>query len=181
MASFILALDQGTTSSRAMLVDADGQVAAVAAEEFPQLYPRPGWVEHDPFAIRDSQMSALRRVLEEKSLGPNHIAAVGITNQRETVLLWRRSDGLPVHNAIVWQDRRTAARCAGLREEGRTEWLQERTGLLPDPYFSATKLEWLLDNVADAREQAERGELAFGTVDTWLMWQLSHGRIHRTD
>ncbi|MFN3648408.1 MAG: glycerol kinase GlpK [Armatimonadota bacterium] len=179
MSPYLLALDQGTTSSRAMLVDAQGQPAGVAAREFPQLYPQPGWVEHDPEAIWESQLAAVEALLEER--GRPEVAALGITNQRETTLLWRRSDGRPVYPAIVWQDRRTAARCEQLRAEGRTGWLQERTGLLPDPYFSATKLEWLLEQVPGARAQAEAGELAFGTVDTWLLWKLTGGAVHRTD
>jgi glycerol kinase len=178
---YILALDQGTTSSRALLVDAEGRVAGAAAEEFPQLYPQPGWVEHDPAAIWGSQRAAMERLLQEQSLPEGAIAAVGITNQRETTLLWRRADGRPLHDAIVWQDRRTSARCDRLRAEGRTEWLQGKTGLLPDPYFSGTKLEWLLDHVPGARAQAEAGELAFGTVDSWLLWQLTGGAVHRTD
>jgi glycerol kinase len=164
-----------------MLVDAAGQVVGVAAEEFPQEYPHPGWVEHDPRAIWGSQERAARQVLSEHGVDAAAIAAIGLTNQRETTLLWRRADGQPLHNAIVWQDRRTAARCEGLRAEGRTGWIQQRTGLLPDPYFSATKLEWLLDNVPGARAEAEAGELRFGTVDTWLLWQLTGGEVHRTD
>jgi glycerol kinase len=178
---YLLALDQGTTSSRAMVVDARGQTAGIAAQEFPQLYPRPGWVEHDPEAIWESQLAAVRQVLDSAAISLTQIAAAGITNQRETTLLWRRSDGEPVYNAIVWQDRRTADRCAQLRAEGLTEWIQRKTGLLPDPYFSGTKLEWLLDNVAGARTDAEAGELAFGTVDTWLIWKLTRGQVHRTD
>lgn len=164
-----------------MLVGSGGAVLGVASEEFPQIYPRPGWVEHDPLALWDSQWSAVQKVLESSGVPAARVAAIGITNQRETTLLWRRSDGRPVHPAIVWQDRRTAERCERLRAEGRTEWLQSKTGLLPDPYFSATKLEWILDNAPDARGQAERGELAFGTVDAWLLWQLTGGAAHRTD
>ncbi|HTE21014.1 MAG TPA: FGGY family carbohydrate kinase, partial [Armatimonadota bacterium] len=179
MPSFILALDQGTTSSRAMLVDADGQVAGVAAEEFPQLYPQPGWVEHDPWDIWNSQQSAIRQVMEARGVSAADIAAVGITNQRETTLVWRRADGQPVGNAIVWQDRRTAGECEALRAEGRTEWLQAKTGLLPDPYFSATKLARILQGVPGAG--ADPGDLAFGTVDTWLIWQLSGRQSHYSD
>jgi glycerol kinase len=179
--SFILALDQGTTSSRAVLVDAGGQVVGTAAAEFAQHYPRPGWVEHDPADLWDTQRTCAERVLTEAGTPTEAVTAIGLTNQRETTLLWRRSDGQPIHPAIVWQDRRTADRCERLRAEGAAELLCEKTGLLPDPYFSATKLEWLLDNVPDARAQAEAGELAFGTVDTWLLWHLTHGAVHRTD
>jgi glycerol kinase len=178
---YVLALDQGTTSSRAMLVDPQGSVAAVAGEEFPQIYPQPGWVEHNPLALWSSQLNCVGRVLHERGVDISALGAIGITNQRETTLLWDRQDGTPLHNAIVWQDRRTASRCAELRAEDRTAWLHQKTGLLPDPYFSATKLEWLLSNVDGARRRAEKGELAFGTVDTWLMWQLSGGKVHRTD
>jgi glycerol kinase len=181
MPRYILALDQGTTSSRAMLVDTDGRVAGVAGAEFPQLYPRPGWVEHDPRAIEASVREARDRALRETGATNADVAAIGITNQRETTLLWRRADGEPLHNAIVWQDRRTADRCDRLRVDGFAEVLQQKTGLLPDPYFSGTKLEWLLDHVPGARAQAERGELAFGTVDTWLLWLLTEGRQHRMD
>ncbi len=181
MPSHVLALDQGTTSSRAMLVDAEGRVTAVAGVELPQSYPRPGWVEHDPAQLLGTTLAAAGQVLGQSGVGPADLAAIGITDQRETTLLWRRSDGRPLHPAIVWQDRRTADRCARLREEGRADRVTDATGLLPDPYFSATKLEWLLDHVPGAREQAEAGELAFGTVDTWLLWHLTEGRVHRTD
>jgi len=177
----LLALDQGTTSSRALLLGEDGTLVGLAAEPYPQLYPQPGWVEHDPLAIWETQRRSLERALAAARVTPGDVTALGITNQRETTLLWSRRDGKPLHNAIVWQDRRTAPRCAALRAEGRAEWLHERTGLLPDPYFSATKLEWLLDHVPGARARAEAGELAFGTVDTWLVWQLTGGARHVTD
>ena len=181
MPGYILALDQGTTSSRAALVDAGGRLTAVASEPFPQHFPAPGLVEHDPEEIWQSQLTAARRVLAENNIQVAEIAAIGITNQRETTLLWERATGRPVHNAIVWQDRRTADRCAHLRAEGREADLRDRTGLVPDPYFSATKLEWLLNTVPGAREAATRGELAFGTVDTYLLWRLTGGRVHATD
>jgi glycerol kinase len=180
-AELILALDQGTTSSRAMLVDTGGTVRHTAAQEFAQHFPQPGWVEHDPAEIWESQLTAIRQVLREAGVAPKQIAAIGLTNQRETTLLWRRADGRPVAPAIVWQDRRTAERCAQLRREGRAGWITSRTGLLPDPYFSGTKLAWLLAQDPQTRRAAEAGELAFGTVDTWLLWQLTGGKVHRTD
>jgi glycerol kinase len=179
--SLLLALDQGTTSSRALVVDDEGRVLASAAHEFPQHFPQPGLVEHDPEDLWRTQLAAALEALAAAGAGPGALAAIGIANQRETTLLWRRSDGRAVGPAIVWQDRRTAPRCAALREEGRAEAIRERTGLLPDPYFSATKLEWLLDTIPGARAAAERGELAFGTVDSWLLWRLTGGAAHRTD
>ncbi|MBB3229680.1 glycerol kinase GlpK [Halomonas stenophila] len=181
MASYLLAIDQGTTSSRAILFDRDGHSIAAAQREFPQQFPADGWVEHDPEAIWDSVVATCREVIEHPRVGLEAIAGIGITNQRETTLLWDRQTGEPLHNAIVWQDRRTADRCQALREAGHTDLVQARTGLLIDPYFSATKLGWLLDNVEGARERAERGELAFGTVDTFLIWRLTGGRVHATD
>jgi glycerol kinase len=181
MAGYVLALDQGTTSSRALLFDADGEPVATAAREYPQIYPRPSWVEHDPEAIWESQIGVARQALEQAGVPLEDVAALGITNQRETTLLWERATGRPVHNAIVWQDRRTAPLCETLRAEGLVEHVRERTGLVIDPYFSATKLHWLLENVPGARERAARGELAFGTVDTFLLWRLSGGRLHVTD
>jgi glycerol kinase len=178
---FILALDQGTSSSRAALMNTSGQLMAVAAEPFPTLYPADGWVEQDPEAVWISQLGAARRLLAETGVTADQLAAIGLTNQRETTLLWRRDSGAPLHNALVWQDRRTAARCEALRESGQEGDLRERTGLVADPYFSATKLEWLLDNVPGARAEAERGELAFGTVDSFLLWRLTGGRVHATD
>ncbi len=178
---FILALDQGTSSSRAALVDAEGLLIATASEGFPSLYPADGWVEQEPEALWRSQLDAARRLLGEQQVSPADLAAIGLTNQRETVLLWRRSDGRPLHSALVWQDRRTAERCAALKATGCEPEIRERTGLVLDPYFSATKLEWLLENVRGAREAAERGELAAGTVDTYLLWRLTGGRVHVTD
>ncbi|UYG06125.1 glycerol kinase GlpK [Halomonas sp. M4R1S46] len=181
MASYLLAIDQGTTSSRAILFDRDGHSIATAQREFPQQFPADGWVEHDPEAIWDSVVATCREVIAHPGVGLEAIAGIGITNQRETTLLWDRQTGEPLHNAIVWQDRRTADRCQALREAGHTGLVQARTGLLIDPYFSATKLAWLLDNVEGARERAERGELAFGTVDTFLIWRLTGGWVHATD
>jgi glycerol kinase len=177
----LLAIDQGTTSSRAILFRADGRALALSQAELPQHFPRPGWVEHDPDRIWTDTLAVCRTALREGGAKPDQIAGIGITNQRETTVLWERATGRPVHPAIVWQDRRTASMCERLREEGLEPLVRERTGLLVDPYFSATKLVWLLENVDGARPAAERGELAFGTVDTWLLWQLSGGRVHATD
>jgi glycerol kinase len=181
MADYVLALDQGTTSSRAILFDAHGAPVASAQQEFPQLFPQPGWVEHDPEAIWTSQLATAREAISSAHIDPKRIAAIGITNQRETTLLWDRSTGQPLANAIVWQCRRTAAACDRLRAEGFDKVIHEHTGLIADAYFSGTKLAWLLDNVPGARARAERGELAFGTVDTFLVWRLTAGRLHVTD
>ena len=181
MARYILALDQGTTSSRAILFDEAGAVRGVEQQEFEQRYPQPGWVEHAPEDIWTSQVAVVSRLLRTQSVSASEIAAIGITNQRETTVLWERSTGRPVADAIVWQDRRTAARCADLRSAGYEPLFHSRTGLPIDPYFSGTKLEWMLDNIPGLRERAEAGELAFGTVDTFLMWRLSNGAIHATD
>ncbi len=180
MTAFVLALDQGTTSSRAILFGHDGRVAAVAQQEFRQIYPRSGWVEHDPEDIWHSQMQTAQRVLAEAGAG-NTVAAVGITNQRETTVVWERSTGKPVYNAIVWQCRRTAGLCRQLIDEGFDKAILEKTGLVTDAYFSGTKLAWILDNVPGARARAERGELLFGTIDTFLLWRLTEGRVHATD
>ncbi|MDE0611055.1 MAG: glycerol kinase GlpK [Anaerolineaceae bacterium] len=181
MSDFVLALDQGTTSSRAILFDRAGRISAVAQREFPQLYPQPGWVEHEPLAIWLSQLTVAREALAQAGADATQLAAIGITNQRETTLLWERDSGRPLHNAIVWQDRRTAHFCDELKAEGFDQVILEHTGLVTDPYFSGTKLHWLLEHVPGARPRAERGELAFGTVDTWLIWQLTGGRLHVTD
>ncbi|MDR9440525.1 MAG: glycerol kinase GlpK [Halomonas sp.] len=181
MASYLLAIDQGTTSSRAILFDRQGSSVATAQREFPQHFPHDGWIEHDPEDIWETVLTTCRAVLEETGVPPEEIAGVGITNQRETTLLWDRATGKPLHNAIVWQDRRTDEACRQLREAGHMEDVQARTGLLIDPYFSATKLGWLLDEVPGARKRAERGELAFGTVDTFLIWRLTGSRVHATD
>jgi glycerol kinase len=180
MSRFVLAIDQGTTSSRAALVAADGRIVALAQHELTQHFPEPGWVEHDPGEIWSSQQQAIMQALASANARPTDIVAIGIANQRETTLLWERASGRPLHRAIVWQDRRTAALCEELRERGLESEISRRTGLLLDPYFSGTKLAWLLEHVPQARARAERGELAFGTVDSWLAWQLTGGR-HVTD
>jgi glycerol kinase len=177
----VLALDQGTTSSRAILFDRRGRNVASAQEEFKQHYPRPGWVEHDPADLWDTTRRVALIVLRKAGLAPGDVAAVGIANQRETTLLWERATGRPLHRAIVWQDRRTAAACASLERKGLGPLFRRKTGLLLDPYFSGTKLAWLLDHIPGARARASRGELAFGTVDTWLLWKLTGGRVHATD
>jgi glycerol kinase len=178
---YILALDQGTTSSRAVLVGQDGRIHGQAQAPFKQYFPKPGWVEHDPIEIWSSQFGVAMDALAHAGARADEIAAIGITNQRETTLLWDRKTGEPVYNAIVWQDRRTAGFCDQLREQGFEPKIQEKTGLVIDAYFSASKIRWLLDNVAGARERAERGELAFGTVDSWLIWKLTEGARHVTD
>jgi glycerol kinase len=179
--TYLLALDQGTSSSRSIVFDEEGRVVALAQQELPQIYPRPGWVEHDPMEIWRSQLATARQALASAGLKAGDIRAMGITNQRETTVLWNRRTGQPVHHAIVWQDRRAEATCAQLREQGHEALIQSRTGLLIDAYFSGTKLKWLLDHVPGARAQAERGELAFGTIDSWLIWQLTGGAVHATD
>jgi glycerol kinase len=178
---YILALDQGTTSSRAVLVAQDGTVRASAQTPFRQIFPKPGWVEHDPVEIWSSQFGVAMEVLAQAGITADAVAAIGITNQRETTLLWDRKTGEPIYNAIVWQDRRTAGFCDELRARGKEELIQQKTGLVIDAYFSGSKIRWLLDNVAGARERAERGELAFGTIDTWLIWKLTNGARHVTD
>ncbi|NUB45711.1 glycerol kinase GlpK [Fertoebacter nigrum] len=181
MPTHILAIDQGTTSSRAILFDTDLRVVAVAQEEFPQIYPRPGWVEHDPSDLWSTVAGTARAVLEKAGVDARDLAAIGITNQRETTLVWDRATGQPIHNAIVWQDRRTADTCAALKDAGLEAEITAKTGLLLDPYFSGTKLKWLLDHVDGARARAEAGELLFGTVDSFLIWKLTGGRVHATD
>ncbi|MBI1217280.1 MAG: glycerol kinase GlpK [Rhodobacteraceae bacterium] len=177
----ILAIDQGTTSSRAILFDAALRVGGIAQAEFPQHFPRSGWVEHDPADIWASTEATIRKVMADAGVTAADIAAIGITNQRETTLLWDRATGAPLHNAIVWQDRRTADSCERLRAAGHEPLIRQTTGLLLDPYFSATKLAWLLDHVEGARDRARKGELAFGTVDSFLIWKLTEGRVHATD
>jgi glycerol kinase len=179
--SVILALDQGTTSSRAIVFDHAGRILSVAQQEFRQIFPQSGWVEHDPEDIWNTQAAVARQALERVELSAGDVAAIGITNQRETTVVWDRATGRPIHNAIVWQDRRTAGFCDQLKAAGRGPAIQQKTGLVIDAYFSGSKLRWLLDNVAGARERAERGELAFGTIDTWLIWKLSGGTLHVTD
>lgn len=178
---YILALDQGTTSSRAIVFDKQGRVCGKAQQEFKQIYPKPGWVEHDPHDIYGSQVGVISEALIRAGVSVDSIAAIGITNQRETTFVWERATGRPVYNAIVWQCRRTADYCEELKRDGLADMIYQKTGLVLDAYFSATKLKWILDNVPGARERAEKGELLFGTVDTYLMWQLSKGKIFATD
>lgn len=179
--TYLLALDQGTSSSRSIVFDEGGHIVAQAQLELPQIYPQPGWVEHDPLEIWRTQLATARDALAKAGITASSVRAVGITNQRETTVLWNRKTGKPVHHAIVWQDRRAEPACAQLREQGHAGTIQAKTGLLVDAYFSGTKLQWLLDHVPGARDAAERGELAFGTVDSWLIWQLTHGKVHVTD
>ena len=179
--SYVLSLDQGTSSSRSIVFDDQGHVVAMAQREFRQIYPQPGWVEHDPMEIWSTQLATAQEALARAGLGAQQVAAIGITNQRETTLVWERRTGRPIYPAIVWQDRRTDAACRQLREHGHAQTVSERTGLVIDPYFSGSKIAWILDHVDGARAAAERGELAFGTVDTWLLWQLTGGRVHATD
>jgi glycerol kinase len=181
MKDFILALDQGTTSSRAIVFDHNGRPVASAQKEFTQFYPKPGWVEHDPEEIWSTQIGVAIEAIAKAGLEGINIAAIGITNQRETTVVWNRKTGKPVHNAIVWQDRRTADYCDQLKSEGKSRIILEKTGLIIDAYFSATKVRWILDNVKGARKLAEEGQLAFGTIDSWLVWNLSRGRLHITD
>ena len=181
MSRCVLALDQGTTSSRAIVFDRHGRARATAQQEFTQHYPQPGWVEHSPRDLWESTRRTALGAVAEANLTGKDIAAIGLTNQRETTLLWDRRTGRPLHRAIVWQDRRTADLCAKLKRAGLEPFFRRQTGLLLDPYFSGTKLRWLLDNLPGARRRAEKGELAFGTVDTWLLWQLTNGRVHATD
>jgi glycerol kinase len=178
---YILALDQGTTSSRAIVFDHRGSIKAMAQKEFQQIFPKPGWVEHDPNEIWSSQVGVASEALAKARLKPKDIAAIGITNQRETVVVWDRKTGEPIGNAIVWQDRRTAAACDRLKADGHTASIRRKTGLVIDAYFSATKLQWILEHVKGARKRAKAGELAFGTVDSWLIWKLTNGREHITD
>ena len=181
MTDYILALDQGTTSSRAIVFDRVGRIVSVAQEEFPQIYPHPAWVEHDPEAIRGTQLSTARQALAEAGIEATQLAAIGITNQRETTVVWDRETGAPLHNAVVWQCRRTAPMCDQLRSDGWAVPIQTKTGLVVDAYFSGTKLAWLLDHIPGLREKAERGDALFGTIDTFLIWRLSGGRLHVTD
>ena len=181
MSRYILALDQGTTSSRAIIFDEQQNIVEIAQKEFAQHYPKPGYVEHDPMEIYSSQYGVMTEVLAKSGIPLSEVEGIGITNQRETTLVWDKQTGRPVYNAIVWQCRRTAGICAELEKAGMTDYIRENTGLLIDAYFSATKVKWILDNVPGARERAERGELLFGTVDTWLIWKLTEGRVHVTD
>lgn len=178
---YIMALDQGTTSSRAILFDKEGNIVATSQKEFTQFYPKVGWVEHNPMEIWGSQSGVMREVLETNSIRPEEVCAIGITNQRETTIVWEKSTGKPVYNAIVWQCRRTSEICDELKEKGYEKLIKDKTGLILDAYFSATKIKWILDNIEGAREKAENGELLFGTVDTWLIWNLTRGKVHVTD
>jgi glycerol kinase len=179
--TYLLALDQGTSSSRSIVFDAAGRTVAQAQRELNQIYPQPGWVEHDPQEIWRTQLATAREVLLKAGIAAKDVRAIGITNQRETTVVWNRRTGLPIHHAIVWQDRRAEPTCIELRERGLADTIRQKTGLLVDAYFSGTKLKWLLDNVRGARQLAENGELAFGTVDSWLIWRLTNGTVHATD
>jgi glycerol kinase len=181
MGKYVMALDQGTTSSRCIIFDKQGNIVSMAQQEFTQVFPKPGWVEHDPFEIWSSQSAVMAQAKARANINANDIAAIGITNQRETTLVWDRSTGDPVYNAIVWQCRRTAEYCDTLKAKGFDRTIKEKTGLVVDAYFSGTKIRWILENVEGAREKAERGDLVFGTVDTWLVWKLTGGRVHATD
>ncbi|MFP4426415.1 MAG: glycerol kinase GlpK [Spirochaetaceae bacterium] len=178
---YVMAFDAGTTSSRAILFDHKGEIVSVAQQEFPQIYPKPGWVEHNPMDIWGSQSGVAREVINKAGVDPEEVAAIGITNQRETAIVWEKATGKPVMNGIVWQDRRTAGICDKMKADGFTDYVRENTGLVIDAYFSGTKVKWMLDNVPGAREKAEKGELLFGTVDTWLIWNLTGGQAHVTD
>ena len=181
MTGHVLVVDQGTTSTRSIIFGPDAALVAMAQEEFPQIFPQPGWVEHDPESLWRTTLSTARQALSRAGVEPSALAGLGITNQRETTLVWSRTTGRPIHNAIVWQDRRTAPLCAELKERGCETLVSTRAGLLLDPYFSATKIAWILDNVPGARAEAERGDLAFGTVDSFLVWRLTNGKVHVTD
>ena len=178
---YIMALDQGTTSSRAVLVDENRKIVSILNREYPQIYPKEGWVEHDPMEIWSSQYGVMMETIAKSGVEPSRIAGIGITNQRETTVVWDKNTGKPVYNAIVWQCRRTAPIIEELQKQGKTELIRRKTGLIPDAYFSASKIKWILDNVDGARAKAERGELLFGTVDTWLVWKLTGGKVHATD
>src|SRR5688500_1975850 len=178
---YIIALDQGTTSSRAVLFKEDGQIQGIAQQEFRQIFPQSGWVEHDPNEILSAQLGVLDKVIRDNGVDISSIAAIGITNQRETAVVWDRQTGQPVYNAIVWQDKRTASICEELKKNGYEEYVKTQTGLVIDSYFSGTKIKWILDNVPGAREKADRGDLAFGTIDTWLIWNMTKRKSHVTD
>ncbi len=178
---FIIALDQGTTSSRAVLFNEQGEIKGITQQEFGQIFPQSGWVEHDAKEILNTQMSMLNRLIQENKLEPSSIKAIGITNQRETTVVWDRKTGEPIYNAIVWQDKRTASICEDLKKKGLESYVREHTGLVIDSYFSATKVKWILDNVPDAKQRATKGELAFGTIDSWLIWNMTGGKVHVTD
>ncbi len=181
MAKYVMALDQGATSSRCILFNEKGEIKSVAQREFMQIYPEPGWVEHDPMEIWSSQFSVMMAAMANIGAHGEDVAAIGITNQRETTIVWDKATGVPIYNAIVWQCRRTAEMIDKLKEDGLADMVQERTGLIPDAYFSGSKIAWILDQVPGARERAEKGELLFGTVDTWLIWNLTKGEVFVTD
>lgn len=181
MEEYILALDQGTTSSRAILFDKQQNIVSIAQKEFAQHYPKEGWVEHDPMEIYSSQYAVMMEVIAKSGVEVNKIRAIGITNQRETTVLWDANTGRPVYNAIVWQCRRTADRIDRLKEQGMEDYIRKTTGLIPDAYFSATKIAWILDHIPNGRERAKKGEILFGTVDSWLVWKLTGGKVHITD
>ena len=181
MANYILSLDQGTTSSRAILFTREGDIKQIAQKEFTQIYPQPGWVEHNANEIFDTQSYVMRECLQFAGVDASDVAAIGITNQRETTVVWDKKSGAPIHNAIVWQDRRTAGFCDELKAKGLADVIRQKTGLVIDAYFSGTKVRWILDNVPGAREKAEKGELLFGTIDSWLIWNLTKGAVHVTD
>ena len=181
MSKYVITIDAGTTSERAIIFNQQGQIVNVSQREFEQFYPKPGWVEHSPLEIWETQKFTINDVLEKEGVSPSDIAAIGITNQRETTLVWDRKTGKAIFNAIVWQDRRTAEYCEGLKAAGHFDKIQEKTGLLIDAYFSGSKIRWILENVEGARAKAEAGELAFGTVDTWLLWKMTGGKVHATD
>lgn len=178
---YVIALDQGTTSSRAVLFNGKGKIEGITQKEFTQHFPRPGWVEHDPMEIWDSQWEVFNQLVSKHKIKPSNIAAIGITNQRETTVVWDKNSGEPVFNAIVWQDRRTASICESLKSKGLEDYIRQNTGLVIDAYFSGTKIKWILDNIKGARQRAGKGELLFGTIDTWLIWKLTNGKVHATD
>jgi glycerol kinase len=178
---YVMAFDAGTASNRAILFDHAGQIVSVAQQEFAQIYPKPGWVEHNPMDIWNTQLTVAKQAISQIGASPDEIAAIGITNQRETTIVWEKSTGKPIMNGIVWQDRRTSAICDAMKAKGLTDYVRENTGLVIDAYFSGTKIKWMLDNIPGAREKAEKGELLFGTVDTWLIWNLTGGKVHVTD
>jgi len=181
MQTYILAFDQGTTSCRALIFDKKGSIISTSQREFTQYFPKPGWVEHDAMEIWSTQVAMAAETVTKKGLEAKNIAAIGITNQRETVVVWDKKTGKPVYNAIVWQDKRTAKYCDLLKSEGKSQWMREKTGLVIDAYFSGTKVKWILDNVEGVRERAEAGDLIMGTIDTWLIWNMTKGELHVTD
>ena len=178
---YILALDQGTTSSRSVIVNEKGEIVAIAQQEFKQIFPKSGWVEHDPLEILESQLTTLKKVIKKANVKPNEIIGLGITNQRETTVVWNKNTGKPIYNAIVWQDKRTTSICENLKEKGLEKYIRKTTGLVVDAYFSGTKISWILENVKNARQEAEKGNLLFGTIDSWLVWNLSDKKVHVTD